>query len=139
MTSLPVEVLVYILNLFQSQVESFYYYHTKFRKDSLINKEILPISKKVHVFLRHPVYASILLPSTLLYESMNILYKRVYVSVCERGYNSLSVCPSSRSSIRLSDQIDGHTNNPSVRRPSVRPSINYPSICIYWLQPSQAF
>ena len=34
---------------------SFHYNHTKFWKDSLINKEIIPISKKVHVFLRHPV------------------------------------------------------------------------------------
>ena len=32
----------------------------------------------------------------------------MYVSVCGRGYNSLSVCPI-RSFIRLSDQIDGHT------------------------------
>ena len=45
----------YILNLFQSKVESFCYYHTKFWKDSLINKEVMLISKKVHVFLRHPV------------------------------------------------------------------------------------
>ena len=37
----------------------------------------------------------------------------MYVSVCGRGYDSLSVCPI-RSSIRLivSDQIDEHTNNP---------------------------
>ena len=35
----------------------------------------------------------------------------MYVSVCGRGYNSLSVCPI-QSSTRLSDQIDGHTNNP---------------------------
>ena len=57
---------------------------------------------------------SILL-STLLYASMKFLYQRVYVSVCGRGYNSLSVCPI-RSSIRLSDQIDGHTNNPGGGR-----------------------
>ena len=56
------------------------------------------------------VRLSILL-STLLYASMNVLFQRVYVSVCGRGYNSLSDCPI-RSSIRLSDQIDGHTNNP---------------------------
>ena len=35
----------------------------------------------------------------------------MYVSVCGRGYNSLCVCPI-RSSVRLSDQIDGHTKNP---------------------------
>ena len=34
----------------------------------------------------------------------------MYVSVCGRGYDSLSVCPI-RSSLYLSDQIDGHTNN----------------------------
>ena len=33
--------------------------------------------------------------------------------MCARGYNSLSVCPI-RSSIRLSDQLDGYTNNPGV-------------------------
>ena len=37
----------------------------------------------------------------------------MYVGVCGHGYNSLSVCPI-RSSIRLSDQIDGHTNNPGL-------------------------
>ena len=37
----------------------------------------------------------------------------MYVGVCGRGYNNLYVC-SFRSSIRLSDQIDGHTNNPEV-------------------------
>ena len=36
-------------------------------------------------------------------------------SVCGRGYNTLSVCHI-RSSIRLSDQIDGHTNNPGGGR-----------------------
>ena len=45
----------YTLTLFQSKVESFCYYHTKFWKDSLINKEVMLISKKVHVFLRHPI------------------------------------------------------------------------------------
>ena len=35
----------------------------------------------------------------------------MYASVCGRGYNSMSLCPI-RSSIRLSDQIDRHTNNP---------------------------
>ena len=40
----------------------------------------------------------------------------------------LSVCPSIRSSIRLSDQIDGHTKiHLSVRRPSVHQSV-YPSV-----------
>ena len=37
------------------------------------------------------------------------------MSVCGRGYNSLSVCPI-RSSIRLSDQIDEHTSNPGGGR-----------------------
>ena len=37
----------------------------------------------------------------------------MYVSVQGRGYNSMSLCPI-RSSIRLSYQIDGHTNNPGV-------------------------
>ena len=39
----------------------------------------------------------------------------MYASVCGREYNSLSVCPI-RSSIRLSDQIDEHTNNPGGGR-----------------------
>ena len=55
MTSLPVEVLVYIKS-FPEQSRIILLLPYKFRKDSLINKEILPISKKVHVFfLRHPV------------------------------------------------------------------------------------
>ena len=72
--------------------------------------------------------------STFFYASTNVLFQRVYVSVCDRGYNSLSVCSSIRSSIRLSDQIDGRTNNSSVR-----PSIHYPFISINCHKTSQAF
>ena len=35
-------------------VESFCHYHTKFWTDSLINKEIIPISKKGHIFFETP-------------------------------------------------------------------------------------
>ena len=55
---------------------------------------------------------------------MNVLFKRVYVSVCGRGYNSLSVCPI-RSSIRLFDQIDGHTNSPWGGRVVRRCGVNF--------------
>ena len=52
----------------------------------------------------------------------------MYVSVCESGYNSLSICPI-RSSIRLSGQTDGHTKtiHTSVACPSAHPSIIHPS------------
>ena len=46
------------------------------------------------------------------------------MSVCGRGYNSLSVCPI-RSSIRLFDQIDGHTNSPWGGRVVRRCGVNF--------------
>ena len=55
---------------------------------------------------------------------MNVLFERVYVCVCGRGYISLSVCPI-RSSIRQSDQIDGHTNNPGGGRVVQRCWVNF--------------
>ena len=55
MTSLPVEVLLFIESSPEQREESFCFNQTKFWRDSLINKGIIPISKKVHVFLRHPV------------------------------------------------------------------------------------
>ena len=68
---------------------------------------------------------SILL-STLLYASKNVSFQRVYASVCGRGYNSLSVCPiRSSTCIRLSDQIDEHTNNPGGGRVVRRCWLNF--------------
>ena len=46
------------------------------------------------------------------------------MSVCGRGYNSSSVCPI-RSSVRLSDQIDGHINNPGGGRVVRRCWVNF--------------
>ena len=58
----------------------------------------------------------------------------MYVSVCGRGYNSLSVCPI-RSSIRLSDQIDGHTNNPGAGRIVRRCGVNFQcqGVLLIWI------
>ena len=49
MTSLTVKALLYIESS-PEQKSIICYNHTKFRKDSLINKENIPISKKIHVF-----------------------------------------------------------------------------------------
>ena len=83
------------------------------------------------------VRLSILL-STLLYASMNVLFYRVYVRVCARGYNSLSVCPI-RSSIRLSDQIDEHTNNPGGGRVVRRGWVNFQcqGVLLIWITVGQ--
>ena len=64
--------------------------------------------------------------------------QRVYVSVCGRGYNSLSVCPI-RSSIRLSDQIDGHTNNPGGGRVVRRCWVNFQcrGVLLIWITVGQ--
>ena len=58
----------------------------------------------------------------------------MYASVCGRGYNSLSVCPI-RSSIRLSDQIDGHTNNPGGGRVVRRCWVNFQcqGVLLIWI------
>ena len=62
----------------------------------------------------------------------------MYVSVCGRGYNSLSVCPI-RSSIRLSDQIDGHTNNPGGGRVVRRCGVNFQcrGVLLIWITVGQ--
>ena len=62
----------------------------------------------------------------------------MYVSVCGRGYNSLSVCPI-RSSIRLSDQIDGHTNNPGGGRVVRRCWVNFQcrGVLLIWITVEQ--
>ena len=60
------------------------------------------------------------------------------MSVCGRGYNSLSVCPI-RSSIRLSDQIDGHTNNPGAGRVVRRCGVNFQclGVLLIWITVGQ--
>ena len=62
----------------------------------------------------------------------------MYVRVCGRGYNSLSVCPI-RSSIRLSDQIDGHTNNPGGGRVVRRCWVNFQcrGVLLIWITVGQ--
>ena len=62
----------------------------------------------------------------------------MYVKVCTRGYNSLSVCPI-RSSIRLSDQIDGHTNNPGGGRVLRRCWVNFQcrGVLLIWITVGQ--
>ena len=54
MMSLPDEVLLYIESS-TKQRNIILLQPYNFLKDSSTNKEIIPISKKVHVFLRHPV------------------------------------------------------------------------------------
>ena len=62
----------------------------------------------------------------------------MYVRVCARWYNSLSVCPI-RSSIRLSDQIDQHTNNPGDCRVVRRCGVNfqYRGVLLIWITVGQ--
>ena len=62
----------------------------------------------------------------------------MYVSVCGRGYNSLSVCPI-RSSIRQSDQIDEHTNNPGGGRVVRRCWVNFQcrGVLLIWITVGQ--
>ena len=62
----------------------------------------------------------------------------MYVSVCGRGYNSLCVCPI-RSSIRLSDQIDGYTNNPGGGRVVRRCWVNFQcrGVLLIWITVGQ--
>ena len=82
------------------------------------------------------VCLSILL-STLLYASMNF-YFSVCTCVCGRGYNSLSVCPIP-SCIRLSDQIDGHTNNPGGGQVVRRCWVNFQcrGVLLIWIAVGQ--
>ena len=62
----------------------------------------------------------------------------MYVSVCGRGYNSLSVSPI-RSSIRLSDQTDGHTKNPGGGRVVRRCWVNFQcrGVLLIWITVGQ--
>ena len=62
----------------------------------------------------------------------------MYVSVCGRGYNSLSVCPI-RSSIRLPDQIDGHTNDPGDGQVVRRCGLNFQCrvVLLIWITVGQ--
>ena len=56
MTSLPVEVLLFIESSPEQREESFCFNITKFWRDSLINKGIIPISKKVRFFYLDTLY-----------------------------------------------------------------------------------
>ena len=58
------------------------------------------------------------------------------MSVCGCGYNSLSVCPI-RSSIRLYDQIDEHTNNPGGGRVVRRCWVNLQCVLLIWITVGQ--
>ena len=60
----------------------------------------------------------------------------MYVS--GRGYNSLSVCPI-RSSVRLSVQIDGHTNNPGGGRVVRKCWVNFQcrGVLLIWITVGQ--
>ena len=60
------------------------------------------------------------------------------MSVCGRGYNSLSVCPI-RSSVRLSDQIDGHTHNPGGGQVVRRCWVNFQcrGVLLIWITVGQ--
>ena len=62
----------------------------------------------------------------------------MYVSVCGRGYNSLSVCPI-RSTMCLSDQIDGHTNNQGGGRVVRKCWVNfqYRDVLLIWITVEQ--
>ena len=62
----------------------------------------------------------------------------MYASVYGRGYKSLSVCPI-RSSIRLSDQIDEHTNNPGGGRVVRRCWVNFQcrGVLLIWITVGQ--
>ena len=62
----------------------------------------------------------------------------MYVRVCARELNSLSVCPI-RSSVRLSDQIDGHTNNSGGGRVVRRCGVNVQcrGVLLIWITVGQ--
>ena len=62
----------------------------------------------------------------------------MYRRACARWYNSLSVCPI-RSSIRLSDQIDGYTNNPGGGRVVQKCGVNLQcqGVILIWITVGQ--